>query len=57
MKPAAFIGIALVMLGILSFAYRDTTYTDRDKVADCGALFAGFVMFVVNVNKPLTQRQ
>ena len=56
MKPAAFIGIALILLGILSFAYRDITYTDQEKIADLGSLVCGIVLFVVSSNKALTLR-
>jgi len=56
MKPAAFIGIALILLGILSFAYRDITYPDHVKVVDLGALIGGIVLLVVNSTEKLTLR-
>ena len=50
MKLAAFIGIALIILGILSFAYQDITYTDRKKLVDLGSLVSGIVLLIVNSN-------
>jgi len=38
MKPAAFIGIALILVGILSFAYQGITYKTREKAVDLGPL-------------------
>ena len=38
MKPAIFIGVVLIVLSILSFAYQGTTYTTREKVIDMGAI-------------------
>jgi len=56
MKPAAFIGIALILLGILSFAYQGITYTDREELVDLGSLVGGVVLLIVNSNKALTLR-
>ena len=56
MKPAAFIGIALILLGILSFAYQDITYTDLEKLVDLGSLVGGVVLLIVNSNNALTLR-
>lgn len=36
-----FVGIALVVLGIVAFAYRGVPYTSREKVVDVGSLQAG----------------
>jgi len=36
MKPATLIGIILIVLSILSFAYQGITYTTREKVVDVG---------------------
>jgi len=38
MKPAAYIAIALIIVGILSFAYQGVTYKTRDKTVDLGPL-------------------
>ena len=35
-KPATLIGIILIALSILSFAYQGITYTTREKVVDVG---------------------
>ena len=34
------IGIALIVLGIVAFAYRGITYTSREKVVDIGPFHA-----------------
>jgi uncharacterized membrane protein len=39
-KPIMFIGIALILLGIVAFAYQGITYTSREKVIDIGPLQA-----------------
>jgi len=38
MKPAAYIAIALIVIGVLSFAYQGITYKTRDKTVDLGPL-------------------
>jgi hypothetical protein len=38
MKANALIGIALIVLGIISFAYQGITYTTREKAVDLGPL-------------------
>jgi len=40
MKPATILGIALIMLGVVAFAYQGITYTTREKVIDLGPLQA-----------------
>ena len=40
MKAATVIGIALIILGIVSLAYRGITYTQREKIVDIGPLQA-----------------
>jgi hypothetical protein len=40
MKPALLIGIILIGLSIISFAYQGITYTSREKVVDIGPLQA-----------------
>jgi hypothetical protein len=40
MKTAAIAGIALIVLGIVSFAYQGITYTTHKKVLDLGPLQA-----------------
>lgn len=40
MKPAVFIGIVLIVLSILAFAYQGITYTSREKVIDIGPIEA-----------------
>ena len=40
MKAATIIGIALIILGIVSLAYRGITYTQREKIVDIGPLQA-----------------
>ena len=40
MKPAVFIGVVLIILSILSFAYQGVTYTTREKVIDLGPIEA-----------------
>jgi hypothetical protein len=36
MKPATIIGIILVALSIVAFAYQGITYTTREKIIDLG---------------------
>jgi len=38
MRSTALIGIALIILGIVSFAYQGITYTTREKAVDLGPL-------------------
>lgn len=40
MKTTAVIGIVLIVLGIISFAYQGITYTKREKVLDLGPIEA-----------------
>jgi hypothetical protein len=40
MKPAVFIGVVLIVLSILSFAYQGITFTTREKVLDIGPIEA-----------------
>ena len=40
MKTAVFIGIVLIVLSILSFAYQGITYTSRETVIDIGPIHA-----------------
>ncbi|MGD1075648.1 MAG: DUF3185 domain-containing protein [Thermodesulfovibrionales bacterium] len=36
MKPYTLIGIILIAIGIVAFAYQGVTYTTREKVVDLG---------------------
>jgi len=38
MKPATILGIALIILGVVAFAYQGITYTTHEKVLDVGSL-------------------
>jgi uncharacterized membrane protein len=38
MKPYTLIGIILIVLGIIAFAYQGITYTTREKVVDIGPI-------------------
>jgi len=40
MKTATILGIALIMLAVVAFAYQGITYTTREKVIDLGPLQA-----------------
>jgi uncharacterized membrane protein len=40
MKTATIVGILLIILGIVSFAYQGITYTTHKKVVDLGPLQA-----------------
>lgn len=40
MKPALFLGIALVVLGGLALAYQGFNYTRQEKVLDVGPIHA-----------------
>ena len=39
-NPITLVGIALIVLGIVAFAYQGITYTSREKVIDIGPLQA-----------------
>ena len=39
-NPITLLGIALIVLGIVAFAYQGITYTSREKVIDIGPLHA-----------------
>lgn len=38
MKPTTIIGIILIALGIVAFAYQGISYTSREKVVDLGPI-------------------
>ena len=38
MKPATILGIALIILGVVAFAYQGITFTTQEKVIDLGPL-------------------
>jgi len=38
MKPALFVGILLIIVGVLSLAYQGITYTTKEKALDLGPL-------------------
>jgi uncharacterized membrane protein len=38
MKATTIIGIALIILGVVAFAYQGITYTTEEKVVDLGPL-------------------
>ena len=38
MKPNVLIGIILIVVGIVAFAYQGITYTSREKVVDFGPI-------------------
>jgi hypothetical protein len=40
MKPVTILGIALIILGFVAFAYQGITYTSRENVIDLGPLQA-----------------
>jgi hypothetical protein len=40
MKSSAWMGIALIAIGIVSLAYQGITYTTREKVLDIGPIHA-----------------
>ena len=40
MKPVTLVGIALIILGVLTLAYQGITYTTREKVIDLGSFTA-----------------
>ena len=39
-NPVMGVGIALILLGIVAFAYQGITYTSREKVIDIGPFHA-----------------
>ena len=39
-KPITLVGIALILLGIVAFAYQGISYTSREKVIDIGPIHA-----------------
>ena len=39
-NPLTLVGIALMVLGIVVFAYQGITYTSREKIIDIGPLQA-----------------
>jgi hypothetical protein len=39
-KPITLVGIALIVLGIVAFAYQGITYTSRETVIDIGPIHA-----------------
>ena len=39
-NPITLIGIALIVLGIVAFAYQGITYTSREKIIDIGPIQA-----------------
>jgi uncharacterized membrane protein len=38
MKPITIIGVLLIVLGVVAFAYQGITYTTNEKVVDLGPL-------------------
>jgi uncharacterized membrane protein len=38
MKPITIIGVLLIVLGVVAFAYQGITYTTKEKVVDLGPL-------------------
>lgn len=40
MRTATFAGLALIVLGVVSFAYQGITYTTEKKVVDIGSIHA-----------------
>lgn len=40
MKPASFLGVLLIILGVVSLAYQGITYTTRETVVDIGPIEA-----------------
>jgi uncharacterized membrane protein len=39
-NPTTLVGIALIVLGIVAFAYQGITYTSREKIIDIGPIQA-----------------
>jgi membrane-bound ClpP family serine protease len=40
MKPMTVVGVLVVVLGLVAFAYQSITYTSRDTIIDIGPLHA-----------------
>ncbi len=40
MKPAAILGLLLIVVGLAALAYQGFTYTSREKVLDIGPIHA-----------------
>ena len=40
MNPTMLVGIALIVLGVVAFAYKGITYTSRETVIDIGPIKA-----------------
>ena len=40
MKPVSFVGVALIVLGLVALVYQGITYTSRETVIDIGPLHA-----------------
>ena len=40
MKAATIVGIALIILGVVAFAYQGITYTTQEKIIDLGPVQA-----------------
>jgi len=40
LNPITLVGIALIVLGIVAFAYKGITYTSREKAIDIGPIHA-----------------
>jgi hypothetical protein len=38
MKPVTIVGVLLIVLGVVAFAYQGITYTTNEKVVDLGPL-------------------
>ena len=38
MKPITVVGVLLIVLGVVAFAYQGITYTSKEKVVDLGPL-------------------
>ena len=40
MKSATLVGVILIVLGVVAFAYQGITYTSREKIIDLGPIQA-----------------
>jgi hypothetical protein len=40
MKPIMFIGVVLIVLGVVAFIYQGITYTSREQIIDIGPIHA-----------------